>query len=149
MKNSLLEIVVRWIVGAVFVLASFHKITDPAQFAKIIYGYGLFPGFSINLIAIVLPYFEFLLGISLIVGFWPRSASLLLASLLIMFILAVSINMIRGYEFDCGCFTFDESAVSYPEYFKVVRNVILLSFCVFTASFGKKRLLCVLDPFGK
>jgi putative oxidoreductase len=143
MKNSLFEFVVRWIVGAVFVMASLHKITDPAQFAKIIYGYGLFPGFSINLIAIVLPYFEFILGIALIIGFWPRSASMLLSVLLISFIIAVSINMIRGYEFDCGCFTFNENSVSYPEYFKVVRNVILLSFCVFTACFNERRLLSV------
>lgn len=149
MKNSLFELIVRCFVGIVFVLASLHKITDPAQFAKIIYGYGLFPGFSINLIAIVLPYFEFILGIALIVGFWPGSASLLLAGLLIMFILAVSINMIRGYEFDCGCFTFDEHTISYPEYFKVVRNVILFGFCMFTASFGKKRLLCVFDSSEK
>ncbi len=44
--------------GAVFLYACFSKIVHPDQFAKIVFGYGLFPDFSINLIAVLIPWME-------------------------------------------------------------------------------------------
>jgi hypothetical protein len=56
LRNSWVELAFRWILGLTFVYASYHKILVPADFAKIIYGYDLFPEILINLIAIVVPY---------------------------------------------------------------------------------------------
>ena len=53
LNNSWLELAARWFLGMIFLYASYHKIAAPAQFAKIIYGYYLFPDISINIIAIV------------------------------------------------------------------------------------------------
>ena len=79
-QNSFVEMALRFILGAIFVYASFHKILEPAMFAKIIYGYGLFPEFSINLIAIILPFLELYAGLALLLGIYPKTASLLISA---------------------------------------------------------------------
>ena len=41
--NQRIELAVRLILGVTFIYASYHKILAPAEFAKVVYGYGLFP----------------------------------------------------------------------------------------------------------
>ena len=106
LQNSWLELALRWILGATFLYASYGKIVSPADFAKIIYGYGLFPPLLINMIAIIVPFLELVIGLALILGIYPRSAALVVNGLLIAFIIILSINLIRGHEFNCGCFAF-------------------------------------------
>ena len=76
LHSTWIELVLRWILGVTFLYASLYKIIEPAQFAKIIYGYYLFPDISINLIAIILPFVEFFTGLFLILGInkncWAR-----------------------------------------------------------------------------
>ncbi len=112
LNNKWLEIGCRWSLGAVFFYASFHKIVDPAGFAKIIYGYGLFPEELINLMAIVLPFIEMVCGLSLITGIWSRATAIILNGMLMSFIIAISINLVRGHEFDCGCFSLNNGKQS-------------------------------------
>ena len=104
-NNGWIEIAFRWILGITFIYASYYKIMSPTDFAKIIYGYNLFPEVLINLIAIVLPFVELISGLSLLIGIYPRSAALIINGLLLAFIFILTINIIRGYEFDCGCFS--------------------------------------------
>jgi hypothetical protein len=101
----------RWLLGGLFVMASAHKIMDPAGFAKIVYGYGLFPAASINLIAIIVPFVELTAGLALVIGVYPRAAALVLSGLLLAFILIIGINVLRGHVFDCGCFSNGEAAL--------------------------------------
>ena len=63
-----IELLVRWFLGVIFVYASHYKILAPADFAKIVYGYDLFPGELINLIAIIVPFIELIVGLALIAG---------------------------------------------------------------------------------
>lgn len=104
-NNGWIEIAFRWILGITFIYASYYKILSPADFAKMVYGYNLFPGVLINLIAIVLPFVELISGLSLLLGIYPRSAALIINGLLLAFIFILTINIIRGHEFDCGCFS--------------------------------------------
>jgi putative oxidoreductase len=104
-NNSRVELTARWILGLTFIYASLHKILSPADFAKIVYGYSLFPEIFINLIAIIIPFLELVTGFALIIGFYPRSAAITINGLLLAFIVAKTINLIRGHEFDCGCFS--------------------------------------------
>lgn len=104
-SNTWIELAARWILGLIFIYASFHKIVSPAEFAKALYGYDLFPAALINLIAIITPFLELVTGLALILGFYPRSAALIVNALLLVFIAVLSINLIRGHEFDCGCFS--------------------------------------------
>ena len=108
LNQAWIEMAVRWFLGGSFIYSSLHKIAEPAKFAKVVYGYKLFPAFSINLIAIIVPYVELFAGLALILGVYPRSAALVINGLLVGFISAISVNLFRGVEFDCGCFVFDE-----------------------------------------
>ena len=104
-NNGWIEIACRWILGITFIYASYYKIMSPTDFAKMVYGYNLFPEVLINLIAIVLPFVELISGLSLLLGIYPRSAALIINGLLLAFIFILTINIIRGHEFDCGCFS--------------------------------------------
>ena len=104
LHNSWIELAFRWILGLTFIYASYHKILAPADFAKIVYGYDLFPAVLINPIAIIVPFVELVTGLALIGGIYPRAAALVLNALLVFFIFILSYNLLRGHEFDCGCF---------------------------------------------
>ena len=123
--NSWIELAARWILGLTFVYASFHKIISPGDFAKIVYGYDLFPAASINLIAIIVPFLELTAGSALIVGFYPRSAAIILDTLLLAFITLLTINLIRGHEYNCGCFSAGQNGHSTPPWLMLLRDVIL------------------------
>ncbi len=71
-NNKWLELALRWLIGAVFIYASIPKILEPDLFAKIIYGYDLFPKILINIIAITVPYIELVTGLFLVFGIFPK-----------------------------------------------------------------------------
>ncbi|MFQ6002871.1 MAG: MauE/DoxX family redox-associated membrane protein [Candidatus Zixiibacteriota bacterium] len=101
-------LIFRLALGVTFVYASLDKIAHPEQFAKIIYNYKILPGFLINIFAVTLPWVELLAGLFLILGIFIESASLLISFLLIIFVIAISVNvLIRGVDLNCGCFSTD------------------------------------------
>ncbi|HBF43846.1 MAG TPA: protein MauE [Desulfobacteraceae bacterium] len=141
--NSWIELAIRWIMGLTFIYASYHKIVAPADFAKIIYGYDLFPNALINLIAIAVPFIEFILGLSLILGFYPQSAALIFNGLLFAYTVVLSINLIRGYEFDCGCFAINSgNHATFPAQM-LIRNLVFLALGLNVFLFKNSRRLCI------
>ena len=124
LNNSWIELAARWILGLTFIYASLHKILAPADFAKIVYGYNLFPEIFINLIAIIIPFLELVTGFALIIGFYPRSAAITINGLLLAFIVMLTINLIRGHEFDCGCFSTGEGGHTETPEMTIVRDII-------------------------
>lgn len=141
--SAWIELLIRWLFGMTFIFASYHKIIEPAHFAKIIYGYYLFPEILINLIAILLPYLEFICGIALMLGIYPRSALLILQSMLFSFIVALSINWIRGLNFDCGCFSFGERGYGYSVLDLLIRDVIYFALGLHPLFFDRYRKWCI------
>ena len=142
LNNSLFELAVRWFLGMIFLYASYHKIASPAQFAKIIYGYYLFPDVSINIIAIVLPFLELFSGLALILGIYPRSAAVIINGMLLGFIVALSINLVRGLQFDCGCFSFGEGGHAYTAGQLLMRDIIFFVLGLQVLFFDNKRRWC-------
>lgn len=138
-----LELGLRWFIGIVFIYASVTKIGHPALFAKSVYSYGLFPNFLINLIAITVPYLELLSGLFLISGVYPKGAMLVLNTLLALFILLLSVNFIRGHQFDCGCFNPGEN-VDKPTLGLLLRDMVYLIFGSYVFLFKGKRILCLM-----
>ena len=141
--NGWLDLGLRWLLGGLFVMASAHKIMDPAAFAKIVYGYDLFPLAAINLIAIIVPFIELTAGLALLSGVYPRAAAVMLCGLLLTFILVIGINALRGHVFDCGCFATSEAALwqNHPG-LMLGRNAALLLIGWRVAVFrGRRRLL--------
>jgi len=94
----------RIILGLVFISAAVPKIADPPAFAKAIWAYELFPTWSLNPLALCLPWLELFCGLVLLMGKWTRAAGLWVAGLLLSFVVALSINLARHHPVDCGCF---------------------------------------------
>jgi putative oxidoreductase len=143
LQNPWVELSSRVLIGVIFIYASLHKIGNLSLFAKIIYGYALFPAPTINLIAILLPYIEIIMGAALILGIYPRSAALILAGILFMFVVAISVNLIRGHEFDCGCFSLQNSALRHSTVMLLFRDVIYFFMSIFIMGYKKKRIGCL------
>jgi putative oxidoreductase len=144
LENNWFELTARWILGLTFIYASYHKILAPADFAKIIYGYALFPHAVINLIAILLPFIELVAGLALVLGIYPRSAVLIINAMLVAFIIVLSINLIRGHEFDCGCFSVEKAGFLSSTEPMLVRDIIYLLLGVQVFFFRGMRKGCVL-----
>ena len=117
----------RFVIGMTFIVASLGKIGEPGKFATIIYGYYLFPGWIINLTAILLPFVELYSGLALVTGIYPRSALLIINILLLVFIIAIAINLFRGHRFDCGCFSLAETTTFSSAVWLLLRDICLLA----------------------
>jgi putative oxidoreductase len=148
-RNPWLELAARWFLGLTFLYASYHKIIAPAHFAKIVYGYYLFPHVTINLIAIILPFIELSAAVALILGAYPRSAALIVIGMLTGFVIVLSINLIRGQEFDCGCFSFGDPGHSSPAGQLLIRDIIYLIAGIEVLLFDGRRLWCIWNVKGQ
>lgn len=90
--------------GVIFIVAALPKIVDPPSFAHMIYNYRILPGTLINLSALVMPWVELICGVALVLGIWKRSSSAIIGAMLVVFIVAIGINLARANPIDCGCF---------------------------------------------
>lgn len=132
--------ILRLILGLTFIWASWAKMVAPGEFAKIIYGYGVFPGILINPIAIFFPYLEFLAGVCLVTGILPRSSLFIINGLLTAFIVLIGFNLFRGHVFDCGCFSVSGTHTAASAWFLLIRDFFLLATGIFLcAQFKFKR----------
>lgn len=111
-SNDWLTMACRLVFGGIFIYASLDKIAHPDQFARILYNYHMVPGSLMNLLALILPMSEFLAGICLIAGVLYDGARNYLLFLLVVFMVAVGVNVVRGVDLECGCFTVSSRAKS-------------------------------------
>lgn len=126
-----MEIILSLIVGATFVAASIHKIMAPAEFARIIYGYDVFPGVIINFMAITVPFLELFGGLFLILRIFFRPALLIINLMLTGFIIVISYNLMRGHRFDCGCFSYADTTSIESTVYLLIRDALLLAAGIF------------------
>lgn len=110
MQNDYLSLLTRLVVGGIFIYASLDKIAHPAEFARIVFNYHLAPVDLVNLVAIILPWLELICGLSVILGFYKEGGILIISILTVVFIIAIGINVIRGVDLECGCFTVSSRA---------------------------------------
>ena len=101
--NQYLIVVIRIILGSVFLWASFDKIIDPAKFARSIANYHVLPFGIENTIAIVLPWLELFIGSGLILGVMVDGSIVITSALLVLFNLMIAQAILRGFNIDCGC----------------------------------------------
>ena len=101
--NRYLIVVIRIVLGSVFLWASFDKIIDPAKFARSIANYHVLPFGIENTIAIVLPWLELFIGSGLILGVMVDGSIVITSVLLVLFNLMISQAILRGFNIECGC----------------------------------------------
>jgi putative oxidoreductase len=109
----------------VFVIAAIPKIVDPPAFAHMIYNYRLLPGPAINALALVMPWLEMVVGVALILGVWKREAAIVAGILLLVFLVAIGVNLARGHAVDCGCFDVRSAGKTRDELLAEMRWVLV------------------------
>lgn len=117
--------------GALFVAAALPKIVDPPAFAHMIYNYELVPGSLLNLMALFMPWLELLCGLALILGIWRRTAAVMVGALLLVFMVAIGINLVRDNAVNCGCFEVGSMNKTHDQLIDemrwvVVRDILML-----------------------
>jgi len=137
LQTPRVQLVVRFLLGLMFVYASLDKIADPAGFARIVYQWQTAGPIPSNLVAVILPWIELLAGLLLIAGVWKREAAAVVAVLLVVFIAAAVGVLVRGIDVDnCGCTSVAaaSTAPAWPPdwmrgvgWFLVARNLVLLA----------------------
>lgn len=103
--NHVLNMIVRVALGLIFIYSAWPKVADPPAFAEMIWNYRILPGAMVNPLAIMLPWLELLTGIALIAGRLHKGAALLVGGMLLVFIAALTTDLVRGIPVDCGCFS--------------------------------------------
>ncbi len=120
-----INILLRITIGILFVWASYGKILDPAGFGSIIQNYKILPEALINPVAVILPWVEALTGALLISGILVRGASMIINLMMLIFIAAFLLNIYRGIDVSCGCFSISVEATG-SMYRYLIRDLIIL-----------------------
>ena len=128
-----LVLISRLILGSVFIYASIDKIVNPGDFAKIVGNYHVLPFGIENLLAIILPWVEFIAGVCLIVGVMVDGATILVILMNIVFIFAITQALARGISVECGCFSVASDAGSAIGVKTILRDIgyLLLAYIVY------------------
>jgi len=127
MKEDRLYIMLRIILGIIFIWASWEKIIDPGGFARVVKNYAILPEILINPVALFLPWVEAICGILLITGYLVKGSAFIVDTLMCVFILAFVINMFRGIDISCGCFSNTLKPATKMEYFyDILRDFAIL-----------------------
>lgn len=126
-----LSLLCRMLLGIIFLLACVHKILFPADFAEAVFFYQLLPHSMVNLTALALPWIELVVAPALFFSRRFRDAAAVIAiALLVVFNGAMVINIIRGLDISCGCFSTGDEAGGI-DWMNIVRNtgyIVLAAF---------------------
>jgi len=124
-----IQIVIRFFLGFIFIYAAIGKISAPHEFAVAISDYQLFPDFSINFLAVFVPWLEMVCGFGLLFGVYIKENSMIYLSLMTMFTIAIIISLLRGLDIECGCFGSEDS--SKVGIVKIGENIVLIFLALF------------------
>lgn len=110
-----LAVVVRVALGVLLVVTGALKVGHAPDLASAIAGFRLLPGAVVAPMAIILPYFELLLGGYLIVGLFTRISAAIAAAQFTIYAAAIASAVIRNIPANCGCFgPHDRATADWP-----------------------------------
>jgi putative oxidoreductase len=124
-RNKYILLAFRLVVGGVFIWAGVSKIIDPLEFAQNISNYRVFPPVISFFLALILPWIEAICGVFLILGIFRSASALLLSGVLAVFLVLVTVTVLRGIDIDCGCFGHLSRKV---DYILILEDGVLLFF---------------------
>ncbi|MDR1497093.1 MAG: hypothetical protein LBS59_01575 [Puniceicoccales bacterium] len=114
----------------IFLYTGITKLLDGVLFADAVAGYKVLPVWGVNVVAVVLPMLEVVVGVAVLVRRTRRAALGIMGVLLGVFMVALVQAKVRGLEIDCGCFGGGKAEKS-GLYWAVARDVVLLGMVVF------------------
>lgn len=149
--HAWVALLLRFYLGAVFLIACYHKLLHPELFAMDVATYQLLPLWSINAFALILPWVELLAGLMLVLGLRVRSASLLVALMMVSFLLSLAWALHLHLDMSCGCFASQGATHDDPiSWHTLIRDTIWLGQAVYIFfldrhPFGLERII---KPLG-
>ena len=122
-----LPLIFRVILGIIFIYASYEKILDPAAFSKNIHNYHTTDNliWIENLLALILPWLELIVGIFLIMGVFLEGATSITIGMLIFFIIILSQAVFRGIDVHCGCFKTEADAGVTDLRMELIKRIVI------------------------
>lgn len=140
---SFMQVLMRLILGGVFLWAGIVKIPNIEFFSYTVRAYHLLPEFLILPVTILVPWLECVIGLCLILGFWTQASTLIASGLLIAFAGALGTKIYQGVNMSCGCFGFGTERGSLE--WVLWQDVLLLSFPL--VLFWKQKIPFSLDGY--
>lgn len=140
-QRSVIALLCRVILGIILIYASIDKIVHPAEFAKAIGNYNVLPFGLENLLGIVLPILELLVGTCLVLGIMIDGAAIIAAGMMVVFIIAISQALFRGIDINCGCFkvTVENGGGHQVGIRRIIEDFIYLGMAFMVLSRGKRK----------
>ena len=113
-KSEYVRLLLRWVIGGLFIYMGLGKALHPVEFLKLVRQYDIVhQPWLLNGIAAVLPWFEVFCGVLLVTGMLRRGAALVTLLMLVPFTWLVARRALAihaeqgipfcGISFDCGC----------------------------------------------
>lgn len=144
--------VLRMMIASIFIFSGIVKLGyvpgwgDPRGFATAVYEFKILHFDLIPLATFAIPWMEVFAGVLLVFGLMSRGAARILATLIVIFGLAMVTVLARGMDINCSCFG-GKLAETFPtigEYlepavvtwFSVLRNVVFLVLILPLAKWG-------------
>jgi uncharacterized membrane protein YphA (DoxX/SURF4 family) len=135
-------LLLRLVVGGVWIFAAAIKLPDPAQSVAAVRAYDLLPESVVPTVGHLLPVLEVVLGTLLVLGLLTRGAAVVSALLLVAFIIGIASVWARGLSIECGCFggggAKEGAESAYP--WEIARDAGLLVLSVFLVWLRRSRL---------
>jgi len=103
---SALITALRLLLGAVFILSGGEKLLDLKFFGLVIAEYQILSSQLIPAVAILVSLCEMLCGTMLLFDLFSRISASIMLCMMVIFIAAMTNNIMRGLDHDCGCFEF-------------------------------------------
>jgi putative oxidoreductase len=103
-KSKYFILVLRIIIGAVFIYAAWGKLMHPADFGRAMNSYQMMPVKFIGFFAVVMPWIELISGTFLVFGILKKGSSFIILIMLFSFMAGLGQAWARGLSIDCGCF---------------------------------------------
>ena len=133
--------ITRIYLALLFILSGLDKINDLSGFAQSIENYKLLPISVVNILAIIIPWFEVVAGGLLLVGIYIRENSIIIFTLLLVFTISIASAVMRNLDIDCGCQgTFDGQKVGM---LKIIENTALIIVSILSIKLPKQVLTFV------
>ncbi|MFA5011640.1 MAG: MauE/DoxX family redox-associated membrane protein [Ignavibacteria bacterium] len=136
LSNKYVVVTLRVLLGLIFIYSSIGKLFNQADFAKAILRYDFLPIYFVNLLAIVLPWLEFIVGLLLIAGIYKKASAFLAGASLVMFLIALISAAVRGLDISCGCFSLEESSSKGDIIFRIIQDFFMLAAVIIVYKFG-------------
>ncbi|HVA88781.1 MAG TPA: MauE/DoxX family redox-associated membrane protein [Chloroflexota bacterium] len=93
----------RLFLAVVFLIAGGSKLAHANLFVTTVQGYKMLPDSLVRPFGLALPWIETLLALYLLVGLFTRLAAVATSALIVMFLLALGVQLAHGHTGDCGC----------------------------------------------